>query len=138
MLCSLVTELSKPLTAYFVLVFIHTHPAQTTDHRHVIEISVAITDGHATADTHKEMELVTYAIPNCGFQNELLHWGSSRLNGGNCWSRKEDEKFMEFVDDSLLQFCKRKVCLLKLRVFLTLLDVKVSTRMAGEWIEIDH
>ena len=60
------------------------------------------------------------------------------MNGGNCWSRKEDEKFMEFVDDSLLQFCKCKVCLLKLRVFLTLLDVKVSASMAGEWIEIDH
>ncbi|KAK9193574.1 hypothetical protein WN944_016185 [Citrus x changshan-huyou] len=38
---------------------------------------------------------------------------------------------MEFVDDSLLQFCKRKVFLPKLRVFLTLLDVKVSARMTG-------
>lgn len=60
------------------------------------------------------------------------------MNGGNCWSIKEDEKFMEFVDDSLLQFCKRKVFLPKLRVFLTLLDVKVSARMTGEWIGIGH
>ncbi|KAL9428911.1 hypothetical protein AB3S75_030832 [Citrus x aurantiifolia] len=39
-----------------------TNEDSTTDHRHVIEISVAITDSHATAGTHKEMELVTYAI----------------------------------------------------------------------------
>ncbi|KDO82667.1 hypothetical protein CISIN_1g043592mg [Citrus sinensis] len=45
---------------------------------------------------------------------------------------------MEFVDASLLQFCKRKVCLPKLRVFPTLLDVKVSAHMAGEWIGIGH
>lgn len=96
-----------------------------------------------TSVLSKKWNQLYVSFPILDFDQNYFFPGASRLDYGSFCVRKQNysfsetvKKFMDFVDASLVRFCKLKFCIQKFRLFLTFLDVKGSAPIVDRWIRL--